>query len=106
MDLKKVYKVDQKWSENAHINSSSYEILYKKSIDDPEAFWSEQAQILDWIEPYSTVKATSFNEPIKIEWFKDGKLNITENCLDRHLKNRGDQIAYIWEPEDPQAKWR
>ncbi len=100
MDLKKIYPVSKNWSDSSHINKTTYEELYKKSIEDPESFWAEQAQTLKWITPFKSVKNTSFNEPVNIEWFKDGELNIAENCLDRHLETRGDQIAFIWEPED------
>ena len=72
-----------------------------KATRDPDGFWAEQAARLDWIKPFSRVKNTSFQSPVSIRWFEDGVLNVAANCLDRHLVERGDQIAIIWEPDDP-----
>ncbi|MBB1241672.1 acetyl-coenzyme A synthetase, partial [Klebsiella pneumoniae] len=69
---------------------------------DPEAFWGEHGKILDWIKPYTKVKNTSFDPGhVSIRWFEDGTLNLAANCLDRHLAERGDQTAIIWEGDDP-----
>ena len=70
--------------------------------DNPEQFWAEQAESFVWHKKWDSVLNWNFDEP-KIEWFKGGKLNITENCLDRHLETRGDQPAIIWEANDPKA---
>ena len=86
---------------DAHVNAESYERDYKKSIHDPETYWKEQANRLDWIKPFSKVKDCSFESPVKIRWYEGGKLNASANCLDRHLAKRGDQTAIIWEPDDP-----
>ncbi|MCL2893159.1 acetate--CoA ligase [Brenneria tiliae] len=88
-------------AENALINADQYQQMYQHSIDDPAAFWREQGKIIDWIKPYQQVKNTSFDPGhIRIRWFEDGTLNVAANCLDRHLAERGDQTAIIWEGDD------
>lgn len=82
-----------------------YEKEYKKSVENPEAFWAEQAEQFTWHKKWDKVLEWNFDEPA-IKWFSGGKLNITENCLDRHLEKRGDQIAIIAEPNDPNEKAR
>ncbi len=85
-----------------HVDAAGYAAQYAQSVSDPEGFWSEQAQRISWIKPFTKVKNTSF-EPgnIDIRWFEDGTLNVSANCIDRHLETRGDQTAIIWEPDDP-----
>lgn len=86
---------------NAHANKATYERMYEHSVRDPDGFWDEQAKaMLDWFEPYHTVRSVDYNQP-EIKWFEGGKLNITHNCLDRHLATRGDQVAIIWEADNP-----
>jgi acetyl-CoA synthetase len=80
-----------------------YENQYKKSVENPEDFWAEQAAEFTWRKKWKSVLKWNFKDP-KVEWFIEGKLNITENCLDRHLASRGDQVAYYWEPNDPADK--
>ncbi|MEH2920412.1 acetate--CoA ligase [Samsonia erythrinae] len=88
-------------AENALINAQQYEKMYRQSVDDPAAFWGEQGKIVDWIKPYNTIKNTSFDPGhVRIRWFEDGTLNVAANCLDRHLAERGDQTAIIWEGDD------
>jgi acetyl-CoA synthetase len=77
-----------------------YQLAYQKSVEDPEAFWAEIAQNFQWRKPWTKTLQWNFEEP-NVKWFVGGKLNITENCLDRHLETRGDQPAIIWEPNDP-----
>ncbi len=85
----------------ANMDLSTYTRWYKQSIQEPNTFWAERAQeTLDWIEPWSTVCDADFNSA-RIAWFKDAKLNVTLNCIDRHLATRGDQVAIIWEGDDP-----
>ena len=87
---------------HALIDASGYAGMYRRSIEDPEGFWGEAGLRLDWIEPYRTVKQTSFAYPdVSIAWFADGKLNVSANCIDRHLETRGEQTAIIWESDDP-----
>lgn len=99
-----VYPVPADWARNALVDETRYEDMYRRSIDDPEAFWREEAQRIDWIKPFSVVKQTSFHEAdFGISWFSDGTLNLAANCLDRHLTERGDSIAILWEPDDPES---
>lgn len=85
---------------NAQINQQQYEEMYRRSVEQPEEFWREQAQRIDWITPFNEVKDTSFaRDDLHIRWFGDGELNASANCLDRHLAERGDQTALIWEPD-------
>ncbi|GHG79122.1 acetate--CoA ligase [Pseudodonghicola xiamenensis] len=86
----------------AHVDAAKYQEMYAASVNDPEAFWGEQGKRLDWIKPYSQVKNTSFElGNVHIEWFGDGTLNVSANCLDRHLATRADQTAIIFEPDNP-----
>ena len=97
-----VHPVPREWAENALISAGSYEQKYRRSVEDPEGFWREEAQRLDWIRPFTKVKDTSFRgEDFRIRWFEDGTLNLSANCLDRHLATRGDDAAIIFEPDDP-----
>ena len=96
-----VYKVPQDAEARAKINRSTYEKWYAESIDNPEAFWSEHGKRIDWFKPYTKVKNTSFEGDVSIKWFEDGLTNVSYNCIDRHLDKRGDQVAIIWEGDDP-----
>ncbi len=85
-----------------HIDAATYEAMYTRSISDPDGFWAEHGQRLDWIKPFSTVRTVSYAHPdVSIKWFEDGTLNVAANCIDRHLATRADQTAIIWEPDDP-----
>jgi acetyl-CoA synthetase len=98
----KVYSVPAEWASRAWFDNTKYLAMYKRSIDDPNQFWGEMGKRVDWIKPYTKVKNTSFaQENISIKWYEDGTLNVSVNCIDRHLKTRGDQIAIIWEGDDP-----
>ncbi|EIU7557837.1 MULTISPECIES: acetate--CoA ligase [Providencia] len=91
-------------AKNALINEQQYNDEYQRSIQDPEGFWGEKGKIVDWIKPYTRVKNTSFDPGhIDIRWFEDGTLNLSANCLDRHLAEKGDQVAIIWEGDDPSS---
>jgi acetyl-CoA synthetase len=86
----------------ATLDWAGYQKMYLSSVTDPDGFWGEQGKRLDWIRPYTTVKTTSFHEDdFRIEWFADGQLNVSANCIDRHLAARGDKTAIIWEADDP-----
>ena len=103
----KTYKVPKKWKDRAFIDKAEYEKVYQKSIEKPDKFWGKEGKRLDWIKPYTIVKNTSFEYPdVFIKWFEDGMLNVSANCIDRHLKKRGKQVAIIWEPDDPSAQAR
>ena len=97
-----VYPVTAEFAKNAHIDKAKYEDMYGASIDDSEAFWADHGKRIDWIKPYTKVRDVNFKTPgVSIKWFYDGTLNASANCLDRHLETRGDQIAIIWEGDDP-----
>ena len=98
----KVYPVNPKWAERALISDAQYQTDYARSVKDPAGFWGDAGKRLDWIKPYSKVKNTSFAPgKVDIKWFEDGTLNVSANCIDRHLKTRADQIAIIWEGDNP-----
>ena len=89
-------------AENALISTAKYDEMYAASMSDPEAFWREHGQRVDWIKPYTKVKNASFAPGnVDIKWFEDGTLNVSANCIDRHLETRGNQAAIIFEPDDP-----
>ena len=97
-----VYPVPEALSKFANIDNQTYKRLYSQSIDNPEVFWTEQAQRLDWIKPWNKVKATSFDRSnISIKWFDGGQLNVSANCIDRHADKTPDRTAIIWEADDP-----
>ena len=96
------YPVPESWARRAWVDRESYEQMYHRSITDKEGFWAEQGQRLDWITPYTQVKDVSYAaDDLHIRWYQDGRLNVSVNCLDRHLETRGDQAAIIWEGDDP-----
>jgi acetyl-CoA synthetase len=98
----KIYDVPADWSKRAYVDAAKYEDMYARSIKDPNGFWGEQAKRLDWIKPFTKVENVSFAPGnISIKWFEDGELNVSYNCVDRHLAKRGDQTAIIWEGDDP-----
>jgi len=102
-----VFPVPAEWAENALIDEARYREKYDQSISVPDGFWRAEAQRIDWIAPFDTVKDTSFNaDDFRIRWFAGGKLNLAANCLDRHLATRGDQVAIIWEPDNPASPGR
>jgi acetyl-CoA synthetase len=103
----KIYKVPEDFAALAHLKAADYQRLYQESVRDPSGFWARIGRRLDWIQPYSKVKDTSFEErDFRIRWYYDGKLNIAANCLDRHLTKRGDKTAIIWEGDDPKLSER
>ncbi len=98
----KIYPVPESIAARAHINAQRYSELYQRSLQDPDGFWAEQAeQFLTWFTPWQQVSDWSFRDNVHIRWFVGGKLNVAYNCLDRHLDTRGDQVALIWEGDDP-----
>ncbi len=100
----KVYPVPAAIAAKAWIDETKYKAMYDASVKDPEKFWAEAAQSLDWSKPFTRAKNTSFAPGnVAIKWFEDGKLNVSANCIDRHLATRGDQVAIIWEGDDPNA---
>ncbi len=98
----KVYPVPAEWKQRAWVDGDKYLEMYERSIKDPAGFWGEMGKRLDWIKPYTKVKNTSFDpHNVSIKWYEDGVLNVSANCIDRHLEKRGDQVAIIWEGDDP-----
>ena len=96
--------VKTNWENNAHLDKNSYEKFYEKSINDPEGFWGEQALNIDWHKPFTkdAIKKVNFSKDnLEIKWFYDGKLNVSYNCIDRHLKTKSDNTAIIWEGDNP-----
>ena len=88
-------------AKSALIDAAKYQTMYDRSVADPAGFWGEAGKRLDWIKPYTKVKNTSFAGDVAIKWYEDGTLNVSANCLDRHLAKRGDQVAIVWEGDDP-----
>ena len=100
--MTKTYAVDSATAGHAFIDAAGYQEMYQKSVTDNEGFWSEQAQRIDWIKPFTNVKDVSFSkDDLHIRWFYDGSLNVCYNCVDRHLEDKGDDVAIIWEGDDP-----
>jgi acetyl-CoA synthetase len=98
----KVYNVPAEWAARAFLNNEKYLAMYKRSVEDPNGFWGEMGKRIDWIKPYTKVKNSSFApDNVSIKWYEDGTLNVCANCVDRHLKKRADQVAIIWEGDDP-----
>ncbi|MDJ0916935.1 MAG: acetate--CoA ligase [Woeseiaceae bacterium] len=100
--MKEIYPVDKAVSERAHINADRYEAMYRASVEDNEGFWAEQAKRIDWIKPFTEVKDVSLaKDDLHIRWFGDGTLNVCYNCVDRHLETKADDVAIIWEGDEP-----
>jgi len=98
----KIYDVPAAWQKRAFADEAKYLEMYARSIADPNGFWAEEAKRIDWIRPFTKVKNSSFDpHHVSIKWFEDGTLNVAYNCLDRHLAKRGDQVAILWEGDDP-----
>ncbi|WP_375055729.1 acetate--CoA ligase [Zobellella sp. DQSA1] len=99
----KVHPVKAHIAKNALLDDAGYQAMYRQSIDNPDLFWGEQGKQIDWIKPYTRVKNTSYDPGhINIKWFEDGTLNLSANCIDRHLATRADDIAIIWEGDSPE----
>ena len=97
-----IHPVPAEWAKRAYVDAAGYAEKYRRSIEQPEAFWREESARLDWIKPWTQLGKCSFDEAdFGIEWFADGTLNVSANCLDRHLAEHGDTTAIIWEGDDP-----
>lgn len=97
-----VYPVKENIKTHTHADNDTYLDMYQQSVTDPEGFWNEHGKIVDWIKPFTKVKSTSFDTGhVDIRWFEDGTLNVSANCIDRHLAEHGDDVAIIWEGDDP-----
>ncbi|MBK8906903.1 MAG: acetate--CoA ligase [Rhodospirillales bacterium] len=97
-----IYPVPESFAKDTWCTKDQYQAMYKRSIEDPEGFWAEQAKRIHWFQKPTQIKDVSFQAPdVHIKWFHDGTLNASYNCLDRHLEARGDQVALLWEGDDP-----
>ena len=104
---KEVYTASTDFIAGAHVDAAAYMRMYDASVSDPDAFWAEQGHRIDWIKDYSIVKNSSFDlGHVSIKWFEDGTLNVSANCIDRHMISRATQTAIIWEPDDPKTPAR
>ncbi len=103
MSQEKIYDIPTDFAAQANISEADYQAMYQRSIDDPEGFWAEQAEkFLSWYKPWDRVLDWSYDaDNLYVKWFEGGKLNVAYNCIDRHLAERGDQTAIIWEGDDP-----
>ncbi len=107
MSSEQTFEPSARVVERTFVTAEKYAEMYAASVNDPDAFWAEQAKRLDWIKPFTKVKNANFGYPdVSIKWFEDGELNVTINCIDRHLAARGEQTALIWEPDDPSSEAR
>ena len=98
-----IYPPADAFAASAHADNATYETMYAASISDPVAFWGEQGKRVDWMTPYTKVKDTTFEHSgVSIKWYEDGVLNVSANCIDRHLATRGNQTAIIWEGDNPE----
>ena len=96
-----IYSVPEHWKQNAHINAARYEEMYSASINDPDTFWGTIAdEFLTWDKRWDKVQEADLTKG-EVSWFIGGELNASVNCIDRHLENRADQVAIIWEGDDP-----
>jgi acetyl-CoA synthetase len=96
-----VFPVPEAIARAAHCDEATYRDLYRRSLEDPSGFWAEQARRLDWVTFPSRIKDVDYASDARIRWYEDGVLNVCHNCVDRHLATRGDQVAILWEGDDP-----
>jgi acetyl-CoA synthetase len=98
-----IYPPAAAFAASSHADKATYEAMYAASIADPDAFWAAQGKRLDWMTPYTKVKDTTFEHSgVSVKWYEDGVLNVSANCIDRHLATRGTQTAIIWEGDNPE----
>lgn len=103
---KDLYPVNSEFAKSALVDEIKYNEMYGRSINDAENFWAEQAQRLHWFKKWDKVKETSFKTPVNIKWYSGGKINVSYNCIDRHLAQRGNKVALLWEPDNPSVQSR
>ena len=102
MTADKIFPVPENYKNSAHVTKEIYEDLCQQAETDSEKFWDKIGKRVDWIKPYSKIKDVTWSkENVDINWYYDGKLNVSENCIDRHLKDKADDIAIIWEGDNP-----
>ena len=97
-----IFEVPQAIADKALVNDAQYQDMYARSLDDADGFWAEHGRRIDWIKPFSKVKNTHYGkDDVSIKWYEDGTLNACVNCVDRHVETRGEQVAIIWEGDEP-----
>lgn len=96
-----IFPVDEQTANSAWCNETRYREMAKRALKDPDTFWGEQAERLDWVTRWKSVKNTSYQGEVSIRWYEGGKINVAQNCIDRHLKERANQVAIIWEADSP-----
>ena len=102
MSDEQIFEVPQAIADKALVNDAQYQDMYARSLDDADGFWAEHGQRIDWIKPFSKVKNTHYGkDDVSIKWYEDGTLNACVNCVDRHVETRGEQVAIIWEGDEP-----
>jgi acetyl-CoA synthetase len=99
--MSELYKVDPAWAASAHCNRERYQEMYRRSVEDPDSFWAEMAERITWFKKPTKIKNSTYQGNVQIKWFEDGELNVCYNCVDRHLPHRANQVAIIWEADDP-----
>ncbi len=100
--MSKIHEVKAAFAKRAYVDQAGYEEMYRRSVEDNEGFWASQASRIDWIKPFSKVRDVSFaKDDLHIRWFYDGTLNVCYNCVDRHVEAKGNDVAIIWEGDDP-----
>ena len=101
----KIYKVKSEWLKKALVSKTIYEKKYSQSIKDNDGFWRKEGKRVTWIKPYTKIKDVKYSSSdVNIKWFYDGTLNVSANCIDRHLKNNKDKTAIMWVGDDPKAQ--
>ena len=101
MSDNEVFPVPEAWAKKARMNAAAYDAAVARVESDPDGYWTDVAKRLDWIKPFTQVKDVSFDaKDFRVRWFADGVLNVSVNCIDRHLPERADQTAIIWESDD------
>ena len=98
--MKKLIPIKPHFAESAHVDLKKYQAMYKESIENPESFWAQQAERLTWFKKWDKVKSVSYQKPVSIKWFEGGELNISYNCIDRHLARHANKTAILWESDD------
>ena len=102
MTADKIFPVPENYKNSAHVTKEIYEDLCQQAETDSEKFWDKIGKRVDWIKPYSKIIDVTWSKKnVDINWYYDGKLNVSENCIDRHLKDKADDIAIIWEGDNP-----
>src|ERR1051325_10683774 len=98
----KTHPVASEWKSRAYVDDAKYRSMYERSLKNPDGFWAEEAKRLYWYKAPTKIKNTSYApDNVSIKWFEDGVTNVAYNCIDRHLPARADQVAIIWEGDDP-----